>query len=159
DQMIELISIEAQMRVHLGKPAIDHNFLVDMTVRAAENMLLEYTGPRPRQKINPFFGGINKTMYYTLCRVTEAAGLRRKEPSRFFTEPDFWAKYSAQVVDIKIKPRQNLARIQKSMFKVCYTLVREHYEQHHPEDIRHAELVALFLFNFWNATGLLPMTQ
>ena len=28
-----------------------------------------------------------------------------------------------------------------------------------PENTRHAGLIALFLFNFWNATGLLPMAQ
>ena len=70
DQLLETISVEAQLRVHLGKPPIDGNFLVDMTVRAAQSALgNDQTGRR--QEIVPFFTGLNRTMYYTLCGVAE----------------------------------------------------------------------------------------
>ncbi len=36
---------------------------------------------------------------------------------------------------------------------------KKRYAQHDPDNSRHADLIALFMFNFWNATGLLPMTQ
>jgi len=37
--------------------------------------------------------------------------------------------------------------------------VKKRYAQKDPDNARHADLVALFMFNFWNATGLLPMAQ
>jgi len=157
DAVLEAISIEAQIRVHLRKPPIDGNFLVDMTVRAAENLLGNQSGRR--QQIVPFFAGLNKTMYYTLCRVAEQAGLATKEPRRLLIDPEFWHRFSEGAVDIKIKPGHNIAKIQKSLFKVCLKLVREQYAKTNPENARHADLTALFIFNFWNATGLLPMTQ
>src|SRR3989442_13533701 len=39
DQLVETISLQAQMHVQLGRPAIRGNFLVDITVRAAQDGL------------------------------------------------------------------------------------------------------------------------
>jgi hypothetical protein len=41
----------------------------------------------------PFFAHLNRTMYYTLCRVAERAGLARKEPTGLFTNEDFWEEF------------------------------------------------------------------
>src|SRR5205807_737414 len=78
DELLEAVSIEAQVHLHLGKPPIDGNFLVDITVRAAQNALgNDQTGSR--QEIVPFFASLNRTMYHTFCRVAERAGLAHKE--------------------------------------------------------------------------------
>src|SRR5436190_1792299 len=73
DQLLEAISLEAQLHLHLGRPPIDGNFLVDITVRAAQNALGNQQEGR-RQEIAPFFAHLNRTMYYTPCRVAERAG-------------------------------------------------------------------------------------
>jgi hypothetical protein len=158
DQLLEAISVEAQLRVHLGKAPIEGNFLVDITVRAAQSALgKEHEGRR--QEIVPFFAGLNRTMYYTLCRVAERAGLARKEPRRLITDPEFWNDFSSGAVDVKVKPGKSIAKLQKALFKVCHEIVKKRYAQNDPDNARHADLIALFIFNFWNATGLLPMTQ
>jgi len=41
DQLLEAVSVEAQLHTHLGRPPIQGNFLVDITVRAAEKALWE----------------------------------------------------------------------------------------------------------------------
>ena len=54
------------MHAQLGRPAIRGNFLVDITVRAAQDALgNQYQGRR--EEIVPFFASLNRTMYYTLC--------------------------------------------------------------------------------------------
>ena len=98
-------------------------------------------------------------MYYTLCRVAERAGLARKEPRRLITDPEFWDEFSNGAVDVKIKPGKSIAKLQKSLFKVCHEIVKKRYAENDPDNARHADLIALFIFNFWNATGLLPMAQ
>ena len=158
DKLLEAISIEAQVRLHLGKPAIEGNFLVEMTVRAAQEALGDDQTGR-RQEIVPFFAGLNRIMYYTLCRVAERAGLARKEERRLITNPDFWNDFSTASLDIKVKPGKSIAKLQKALFKVCHELVQKRYAQNDPDNARHADLTALFIFNFWNATGLLPMAQ
>ena len=60
---------------------------------------------------------------------------------------------------MKVKPGKSIADLQRSLFKVCRKLVKKRYAENDPENARHADLIALFLFNFWNATGLLPMAQ
>jgi hypothetical protein len=158
DSLLETISVEAQLYLHLNKPPINGNFLVEMTVRAAQNAL-ENEEPGRRQEIVPFFAGLNRIMYYSLSRVAEKAGLARKEPRRLITNADFWNEFSTGAVDVKVKPGKNLAKLQKSLFKVCLEIVKRRYAESDPENVRHAELIALFMFNFWNATGLLPMAQ
>ena len=158
DQLLEAISLEAQLHLHLGRPPIQGNFLVDITVRAAQNALGNDQGAR-RQEIVPFFASLNRTMYYTFCRVAERAGLAHKEPRRLITDNDFWREFCTRAVDVKIKPGKSIAKIQKSLFKVCHEIVKKRYAQNDPDNARHADLIALFMFNSWNATGLLPMTQ
>jgi len=158
DELIEAISLEAQLHLHLRRPPIDGNFLVDITVRAAQALLQNQPGGR-RQEVVPFFASLNRTMYYTFCRVAERAGLAHKEPRRLITNPEFWHEFSERAVDIKIKPGKSIAKIQKSLFKVCHEIVKERYAKNDPDNARHADLIALFMFNFWNVTGLLPMAQ
>src|SRR5438067_4609098 len=57
-------------------------------------------------------------------------------------------------VDVNIKPGKSVAKIQKVLFKVCREIVKTRYTQTDPDNIRHADLTALFMFNFWNAMGL-----
>ena len=158
DQLLETISLEAQTHLQLGRPPIQGNFLVDITVRAAQDALGNQHQGR-REEIVPFYANLNRTMYYTLCRVAERAGLAHKEPRRLLTNPDFWNEFSTKAVDANIKPGKSPAKIQKALFKVCHQIVRERYAKNDPGNVRHADLIALFMFNFWNAMGLLPITQ
>ena len=158
DQLLETISLEAQTHLQLGRPPIQGNFLVDITVRAAQDALGNQHQGR-REEIVPFYANLNRTMYYTLCRVAERAGLAHKEPRRLLTNPDFWNEFSTKAVDANIKPGKSPAKIQKALFKVCHQIVRERYAKNDPGNVRHADLIALFMFNFWNVSGLLPMTQ
>ena len=51
-------------------------------------------------------------------------GLAHKEPRRLLTDPEFWNEFSTGALDIKIKPGKNMAKLQKSLFKVCMRLLR-----------------------------------
>jgi hypothetical protein len=160
DEMLEAISVKAQLRMHLKKPAIDGNYLVLMTVEAAEEALEKLAGPQGRrQETVPFFAHLNRMMYYTCGRVGERAKITKKEPRKLMTEPTFWDEFSATVVDVKIKPGDNPAKIEKAIFKVCHKLVKKRFAANDPDNARHADLIAFFMFNFWNASGLLPMAQ
>lgn len=74
-------------------------------------------------------------------------------------DPGFWSEFNSGAVGLNIKPGKSMAKIQKSLFKVCHELVRKWYVQNDSDNALHAALIALFMFNFWNATGLLPMAQ
>ena len=158
DSMLEAISVEAQLRFHLGKAAIEGNFLVELTVRAAEQALGTDHGGR-RQEVVPFFAQLNRMMYYTCSRVAERAKIAVKEPKKLVTDPGFWGDFSTRSLNVKIKRGDDIEKIQKLLFKVCHKLVKERFAENDPDNARHADLIAFFIFNFWNATGLLPMAQ
>jgi hypothetical protein len=81
EQLTNAISAAAQVHVQLGRPPIQGNFLVDMTIRAAQDALQTQRQGR-REKMVPFFTALNQTMYYAFCRLAERAGLAHKEPRR-----------------------------------------------------------------------------
>src|SRR3989441_11869959 len=65
DQLLETISLHAQMYLQLGRPAIRGNFLVDITVRAAQDALgNQYQGRR--EEIVPFFASGRVTAYCSI---------------------------------------------------------------------------------------------
>ena len=158
EQLLEAISLQAQKHLRLGGRPIQGNFLVDFTVRAAQDALATQLQGTREENLH-LFTDLNRTMYYTLCRVAERAGLAQKQPDRLLTDPDLWAEFSVQALEAQIKPGKSVAKMQKALFKICHQLVREYYATNDPHNIRHADLAALFIFNFWNATGLLPITQ
>jgi len=155
DVVVEELSRQAQLWLDLKKPPIQGNFLVDFTIRAADKLLDNNRGSS--HEIAPFFEGLNRMMYYTLCRVAERAGVATKQPDRLLTNEDMWSEFCTRAADIEVKPSRNSGRnvrLQRSLFKICRNLVKERYAQYDPDNARHADLVALFIFNFGNATGV-----
>src|SRR5437762_2909599 len=62
EQLLEAVSIEAQMHLLRRRSPIDGNFLVDITVQAAQAALQDQPGGS-RQEVVPFFASLNRTMY------------------------------------------------------------------------------------------------
>jgi len=109
DQVLETISAAAQRHLQLGQPPIRGNFLVDITVRAAQDGL-RTQNQGTREEMVPFFAHLNRTMYYTLCRVAERAGLAHKEPTKLLTNPDVLEEFSTKAVDLNLKPGKSVAK-------------------------------------------------
>ena len=64
DQLVETISLQAQMYLQLGRPAIRGNFLVDITVRAAQDASGNHYQGR-REEVVPFFASGRVTLNRT----------------------------------------------------------------------------------------------
>src|SRR5579864_4587420 len=107
DALLETISDQARLHIQQGRPPIQGNFLVDITVRAAQDALRNQHQGR-REEIAAFYASLNRTMYYTLCRVAERAGLAQKEPDRLLTAPDFWEEFITKALDAGIKPGKSI---------------------------------------------------
>ena len=57
-------------------------------------------------------------------------------------DPEFWDEFSNGAVDVKIKPGKSIAKLQKSLFKVCHDVVKKRYAENDPDNARHADLIA-----------------
>src|SRR5207244_8412422 len=117
DQLVEAISAQAQLHLQKGRHPIQGNFLVEITVRAAQDSAAHQL-QGTRQEMTPFYAGLNRTMYYTLCRVAERAGLAHKEPRRLITNPELWHESCARAVDVDSYPGHSGARMQKAFTKI-----------------------------------------
>src|SRR2546422_10883957 len=71
DQLVETISRQAQMYLQRGRPAIRGNFLVDITVRAAQDALGNHYQGR-REEIVPFFASGRVTVVEVLSAPDSA---------------------------------------------------------------------------------------
>jgi hypothetical protein len=116
-QLIDAISVQAQRHLQLGRPPIQSNFLVDMTIRAAQDALQNQLQGRS-EEMAAFFGALNRTMYYTFCRLAERAGLAHKEPQRLMTNIEFWDEFSERAVDIQVKRGKSVAADPDKAFRI-----------------------------------------
>jgi hypothetical protein len=137
DQLLETISAEVQRHLQLGNPPIRGNLLVDITVRAAQDALGTQDQGR-REAIVPFFANLNRTMYHTLCRVAERAGLAHKEPAKLLTNPDFWRNSARKRWTLTLNPAGAWRRFKKALFKICHRIGKERYAKNDTDNIRHA---------------------
>ena len=73
DQLLGMISLQAQMYLQLGRPAIRGNFLLDITVRAAQDALGNHYQGR-REEIVPFFASGRVTLNRTCASRRKSLG-------------------------------------------------------------------------------------
>src|SRR5215471_17229539 len=147
DRLLEEISLEAQAWLQLKKSPIDGNFLVDLTIRSADKLLAGDRGTS--SEIAPFFAGLNRIMYYTLCRVAERAGVAEKKPDRLLTNQEVWGEFCTRAAYLKLKPGRiqgRPAKLLRPLFKICHQIVKDRYPRNDPDNARHTDLVALFMF-------------
>jgi hypothetical protein len=156
DQLLENVSVEAHLHVSLGKPSTDTRIFTNIVTLEAQKMLGNEQGTR-RQEIVPFFAGLPRALRDTLVLLAEKPGLGSLQERRFMTDQSLWDDFSNRALDIK--RGMSLPKIRKALFKECCNIVRARYAERDPDNARYADLMALFLFNFWNGIGLLAMTE
>jgi len=157
DHLLESVSLEAQLYVELRKPPTSNSIFTEIVNRVAENALSqEQMGQR--QEMVSFFAGLPRALYHTLIMLAENANMgRKKGRNGFITNEELWHEFSERAVDVK--PAKTMARLRKSLFVECRKIVKRRYAERDPENEKHADLMALFLFNRWNGTGLLAMAE
>ena len=157
DHLLESVALEAQLYVELRKPPTHNSIFTEIVNRVAQDALArEQAGQR--QEFVTFFAGLPRALYHTLLVLAENVDMGRKKGSNgFVTNEDLWHEFSQRAVDVK--PARSLAKLRKSLFGECREIVKRRYAERDPVNARHADLMALFLFNRWNGTGLLAMAE
>jgi hypothetical protein len=157
DRLIESVSLEAQLYVEMKKPPTSNTIFSEMVTRVAREALA-HEQQAQRQEIITFFAGLPRALYHTLITLAEKASMgRRQGKNGFITDEEVWHQFSERAVDVK--PQKTLARVRKSLFAECRDVVRQRYAERDPQNAKHTDLMALFLFNRWNGTGLLAMAE
>jgi hypothetical protein len=149
EQLLESISKEARRRIKIGRrvPAI---YIWDHVVSHGIRNVFEQT-TAPRQEVVPFFTGLDRVLNETLMFLAEKADMGRKAGREFLTGRGFWDDFGERIRRLELS--QNMDEVRKLFFLECCNTVRFLCMQNDPDNVRHADLIALFMFNCLHTTG------
>ena len=105
----------------------------------------------PRQEVVPFFTGLDRILSETLMFLAEKANIGRKIEREFLTGKVFWDEFGDRIRRLQLG--DDLDEVRKLFFLECCDVVRFLCKQHDPENSRHADLIALFMFNCLHRAG------
>ena len=155
DQLLESISVEARRRIHEGEPVTGTD-IWDEVVNEGLGKVFERTDA-PRQEVVPFFLGLDRVLSETLMPLAERAGMGRKIGREFLIDKAFWDEFGERIRGLQLT--DDMIEARKLFFRECCNAVRILCVQHDPDNARHADLLALFVFNDLNATGALTILE
>ena len=155
DQLLESISVEARRRIHEGEPVTGTD-IWDEVVNEGLGKVFERTDA-PRQEVVPFFLGLDRVLSETLMPLAERAGMGRKIGREFLIDKAFWDEFGERIRGLQLT--DDMIEARNLFFRECCNTVRILCVQHDPDNARHADLLALFVFNDLNATGALTILE
>ena len=149
DQLLESISREARRRIKIGK-RVSPIYIWDHVVSHGLRNVFEST-TAPRQEVVPFFTGLDRILNETLMFLAEKAEIGQKVGREFLTGRVFWDEFGERVRRLQLG--DDLDEVRKLFFLECCDVVRFLCKEHDLENSRHADLIALFMFNSLHRTG------
>jgi len=111
----------------------------------------------PRQEVVPFLLGLDRVLSETLMPLAERAGMGRKIGREFLIDKAFWDEFGERIRGLQLT--DDMIEARKLFFRECCNTVRILCVQHDPDNARHADRLALFVFNDLNATGALTILE
>jgi len=102
----------------------------------------------PRQEVTPFFTGLDRMIMESLMPIAEKARMGQRRGRYFFTSNMFFAKFRKDVRRPHMRNEPGAAW--RLHFRETYALIKEFCAEHSPENLRHAELLALCQLEGWD---------
>jgi hypothetical protein len=143
--LLESISSMARRKVQRRKRVI---WIWDEAVTAGLGKLMPLRIDAPRQEYVPFYTGLDRIIFETLGPIAEKAKIATRYSRNFSSDPLFYRKMRQDIRRPHMRLEANLAwRLQ---FRETLELVRKQLAEYSPENLRHAELIALCQLDNWD---------
>jgi hypothetical protein len=149
DQLFEALSAEARRRIKLGR-RVDGYLIWDHVVNRGLCRVFQQTSA-PRQEVVPFFMALDRVIRESLMPLADRAQIGRKIGRDFIAQAAFDDEFRNRIVRLDFA--HDVAQARRLLFRECCDTVRALCAQHDPENTPHADLLALFMFNFLHTTG------
>ena len=143
--LLESISSMARRKVQRRKRVI---WIWDDAVTAGLHKLMPLCIEAPRQEFVPFYTGLDGIIFDTLGPVAERAQIAMRYGRRFSSNPLFYRKMRQDIRRPHMRLEANLAW--RLHFRETLAVTRSQLAEYSPEDIRHAELIALCQLDNWD---------
>jgi len=102
----------------------------------------------PRQEVTPFFTGLDRMIMESLMPIAEKAKMGHRSGKYFVTSNMFFAKFRKDVRSPHMRNEPGAAW--RLHFRETYAVIKEFCAEHSPENLRHAELLALCQLEGWD---------
>ncbi len=142
--LLESISEMARRKVRRRKRVI---WIWDDAVTAGIGKIMPFANA-PRQEYVPFFTGLDRVIFETLIPIAEKAKIAERDGKYFYAERTFYRRFRQ---DIR-RPHMRLEANEswRLHFREIYAMIKKLLAEYSPEDIRHAELLALCQLDGWD---------
>ena len=142
--LVESISAMARHKVQRRKRVL---WIWDEAVAAGlRNLPVRIDGPR--QEYVPFYTGLDRIIFETLGPIAEQAMIAERYGKYFSSEHTFYRKMRQDIRRPHMRLEANLAW--RLHFRETLALIRQLLTQYSPENMRHAELLALCQLDNWD---------
>jgi hypothetical protein len=149
DQFFESLSAEARRRIKLGR-RVDGSLIWDHVVNRGLCRVFQQT-TAPRHEVVPFFMALDRVIRESLMPLAEKAHIGRKIGRDFIALPPFDDEFRKRIVVLDFG--HDVGHARKLLFRECCATVRALCIQNDPDNAQHADLLALFMFNFLHTGG------
>ena len=143
--LVESISEVVRRKVQRRKRVL---WIWDEAVGAGLRKLMPVRIDAPRQEYVPFYTGLDRIIFETLGPIAEQAMIAERYGKYFFSEHTFYRKMRQDIRRPHMRLEANLAW--RLHFRETLALIRQLLTQYSPENMRHAELLALCQLDNWN---------
>lgn len=144
DHFLESISEMARRKVQRRKRVMG---IWDEAVHAGLCKVFVST-TAPRQEVVPFFTGLDRIVMETLMPIAEKARMGHRHGKYFISDPAFWDRFRKDVRRPHMRDETGAAW--RLHFRETCAVIKDLCAQYTPENIRHAELLALCQLNSWD---------
>jgi hypothetical protein len=102
----------------------------------------------PRQEYVPFYTGLDRIIFETMMPIAEKGRIAERHGRYFCSEHTFYRKMRQDIRRPHMRLEANLAW--RLHFRETLALIRQLLAEYSPEDLRHAELLALCQLDNWD---------
>jgi hypothetical protein len=102
----------------------------------------------PRWEYVPFCTGLDRIIFETLGVIAERAKIAERYGRYFAAEHTFYRRFRQDIRRPHMRLEANLAW--RLHFRETYAMIKQLLARYSPEDMRHAELLALCQLDNWN---------
>ena len=102
----------------------------------------------PRQEYVPFYTGLDRIIFETMMPIAEKGRIAERYGRHFSSEHTFYRKMRQDIRRPHMRLEANLAWRQH--FRETLALIRQLLAKYSPENMRHAELLALCQLDNWD---------
>jgi len=143
--LLESISEMARNKVQRRKRV---TWIWDDAVTAGLQRMMPLIIEAPRQEYVPFYTGFDRIVFETMMPIAEKAKIAERYGKYCTAEHTFYRKFRQDIRRPHMRLEANLSH--RLHFRETLGVVRQLLAEHSPEDIRHAELIALCQMDNWD---------